>query len=42
MGVYGMSFSMPNEEELGLDYGTLDYDMEVTDIDGVKVYYVYI
>ena len=37
-----MSFSMPNEEELGLDYGTLDEIMEVKDIDGVKVYYVYI
>ena len=37
-----MSFSIPNEEELGLDYGTLDEIMEVKDIDGVKVYYVYI
>ena len=37
-----MSFSMPNEEELGLDYGTLDEIMEVENINGVKVYVVYI
>lgn len=37
-----MSFSMPDEEELGLDYGTLDEILEVKEIDGVKVYYVYI
>jgi hypothetical protein len=37
-----MSFSMPDEEELGLDYGTLDEILEVKEIDGVKVYCVYI
>ena len=37
-----MSFSMPDEEELGLDYGTLDEILEVKGIDGVKVYCVYI
>ena len=37
-----MSFSMPDEEELGLDYGTLDEIMEVEHIKGVKVYIVYI
>lgn len=37
-----MSFQMPDEEELGLDYGTLDEIMEVKDVDGIKVYIVYI
>jgi hypothetical protein len=37
-----MSFSMPDEGELGLDYGTLDEILEVKEIDGVKVYCVYI
>ena len=37
-----MSFSMPDEEELGLDYGTLDEILEVRKINGVKVYCVYI
>ena len=37
-----MSFSMPDEEELGLDYGTLDEILEVKEINGVKVYCVYI
>ena len=37
-----MSFSMPDEGELGLDYGTLDEILEVKEIDGVKVYIVYI
>jgi len=37
-----MSFSMPDEEELGLDYGTLDEILEVKEIGGVKVYIVYI
>jgi hypothetical protein len=35
-----MSFSKPDEEELGLDYGTLDEIMEVKDINGVTVYIV--
>ena len=37
-----MSFTMPDEGELGLDYGTLDEILEVKEIDGVKVYCVYI
>ena len=37
-----MSFHPPNEEELGLDYGTLEEILEVKDINGVKVYCVYI
>ena len=37
-----MSFSMPDEGELGLDYGTLDEILEVKEINGVKVYCVYI
>jgi hypothetical protein len=37
-----MSFSMPDEGELGLDYGTLDEILEVKEIDGIKVYIVYI
>ena len=37
-----MSFSMPDEEELGLDYGTLDEILEVKEINGVKVYCVYV
>jgi hypothetical protein len=37
-----MSFSKPDEAELGLDYGTLDEIMEVKDINGVTVYIVYI
>ena len=37
-----MSFSMPDEEELGLDYGTLDEILVVKEIDEVKVYIVYI
>jgi len=30
------------EEELGLDYGTLDECLEIKIIDGVKLYFVYI
>jgi len=37
-----MSFSMPDEGELGLDYGTLDEILEVKEINGVKVYCVFI
>jgi hypothetical protein len=37
-----MSFSMPDEGELGLDYGTLDEILVVKEIDEVKVYIVYI
>jgi len=37
-----MSFHPPDEEELGLDYGTLEEILEVKDINGVKVYCVYI
>ena len=37
-----MSFSMPDEGELGLDFGTLDEILEVKEINGVKVYCVYI
>ena len=37
-----MSFQMPDEGELDLDYGTLDEILEVKEIDGVKVYVVYI
>jgi len=37
-----MSFQMPDEGELGLDYGTLDEILEVKEIGGVKVYIVYI
>ncbi len=37
-----MSFSIPDEGELGLDYGTLDEILEVKEINGVKVYCVYI
>jgi hypothetical protein len=33
---------MPDEGELDLDYGTLDEILEVKEIDGVKVYVVYI
>ena len=37
-----MSFSMPDEGELGLDFGTLDEILEVKEINGVKVYCVFI
>jgi len=37
-----MSFERPKEEELGLDLFTLDEIMEVKEIDGIKVYIVYI
>ena len=37
-----MSFSMPDEGELGLDVGTLDEILEVKEINGVKVYCVFI
>ena len=37
-----MSFSMPKEAELDLDSGTLKEILEVKEIDGVKVYCVYI
>jgi len=37
-----MSFSMPNEGELDLDYGTLEEVLEIKEIDGIKVYIVYI
>ena len=37
-----ISFTEPNEEELGLDYGTLDEICEVGFINGIKVYIVYI
>ena len=30
------------EEELGLDYGTLEEIMEVKEVDGVKLYFIYI
>ena len=30
------------EEELGLDFGTLDEIMEVKEIDGLKLYFVYV
>jgi hypothetical protein len=29
------------EEELGLDFGTLEEIMEVKEVDGVKLYFVY-
>jgi len=30
------------EEELGLDYGTLEEIMDVKEVDGVKLYFIYI
>lgn len=30
------------EEELGLDYGTLEEIMEVKEVDGIKLYFIYI
>jgi hypothetical protein len=37
-----ISFEKFNEEELGLDYGTLDEVMEVKEVDGIKLYFVYL
>ncbi len=37
-----VSFEKPSEEELGLDYGTLEEIMEIKEIDGVKLFFVYI
>ena len=37
-----MSFSMPDEDVLGLGYGILDELLAVKVIDGLKVYCVYI
>lgn len=37
-----VSFEKPNEEELGLDFGTLDEIMEIKEIDGLKLYFVYV
>ena len=30
------------EEELGLDYGTLEEIMEVKEVNGIKLYFIYI
>jgi hypothetical protein len=30
------------EEELGLDFGTLEEIMEVKEVDGIKLYFIYI
>jgi hypothetical protein len=37
-----VSFEKPSEEELGLDYGTLDEIMEIKEVDGIKLFFVYI
>jgi hypothetical protein len=37
-----VSFEKPSEEELGLDFGTLKEVLEIKEIDGIKLYFVYI